>query len=51
MTYIYYINYPRHMVERRLNMIIARNPHLINVLDRRVNQPFIRIYSHITFKN
>ena len=40
-----------HMVERRLNMIIARNPYLINVLDKRVNYPLIRRHSHIPFKN
>ena len=46
MTYKYYINSPMQMVERRLNMIIARNPHLINALDRRINHPLIRKYSN-----
>ena len=51
MTYKYYINNPMHMVERRLNMIIARNQHLIIVLDKRVNHPLIRKYSHVSFNN
>ena len=49
MTYEFYNTNPMHMVERRLNMIIARNQHLINVLDRRVNHPLVRKYSHIPF--
>ena len=51
MTYEYYINNPMHMVERRLNMIIARNPHLINVLNRRVNHPLVTKNPHIPFNN
>ena len=47
MTYKYYSSNPMHMVERRLNMISARNPHLVNALDRRANHPLIRKYSHI----
>ena len=35
------------MLERRINMIIAKNPQLINVLDRSKNHPLIRKYSHI----
>ena len=37
------------MVERRINFIIAKNPKLINSLDRNRNHPLIRKYSHITF--
>ena len=51
MTYKYYISNPMHMVERRLNMIIAGNPNLIGVLDRRVNHPLIRKYPHTPFNN
>ena len=29
MPYEYYINQPMQAVERKLNMIIAKNPHLI----------------------
>ena len=49
LTYERYINNPLHMVERRLNMIIAKNPLLINSLDRNKNHPFIRKSSHIPF--
>ena len=40
-----------HSVERRINMIIAKNPQLINSLDRNTNHPLIRKYSHIPFNN
>ena len=42
MTCDNYFYNPMHMVERRLNMIIARNPHLINSLDRNKNHHLIR---------
>ena len=35
------------MLERRINMIRAKNPQLINSLDRNKNHPLIRKYSHI----
>ena len=47
MSYKYYINQPMSMLERRINFIIARNPRLINSLDRNKNHPLIRKYSHI----
>ena len=47
MSYKYYINQPMPMLERRINFLIARNPKLINSLDRKTNQPLIRKYSHI----
>ena len=47
MSYNYYINQPMSMLERRINFIIARNPRLINSLDRNKNHPLIRKYSHI----
>ena len=47
MSYKYYINHPMSMLERRINMIIAKNPQLINALDRTKNHPLIRKYSHI----
>ena len=49
MTYQHYINNPMQMVERRFNMIIAKNPHLINLLNRRLCNPLIRKHSHIPF--
>ena len=51
MTNKYYVNNPMHLVERRSNMVIARNPHLINSLDRRVSHLLIRKNSHIPFNN
>ena len=42
MNHKFYKNNPMHMVEGRLNNIIARNSHLITALDRRVSHPLIR---------
>ena len=50
-TYKNYINSPMPMVERRINFFIAKNPQLINSLDRNKNHPLIRKYSHIPFNN
>ena len=47
MSYNQYINNPMSMLERRINFLIARNPKLINSLDRTKNHPLIRKYSHI----
>ena len=47
MSYKHYINHPMSMLERRINMIFAKNPKLINSLDRTKNHPLIRKYSHI----
>ena len=47
MSYKQYINNPMSMLERRINFLIARNPKLINSLDRNKNHPLIRKYSHI----
>ena len=49
MSYKYYINHPMSILERRINMIIAKNPQLINSLGRNKNHPLIRKYSHIPF--
>ena len=38
-TYEIYIKNPMPMVERRINSIIAKNPQLINSLDRNKNHP------------
>ena len=51
MTYKNYINQPMHSVERRINMIIAKNLQFINTLDRNKNHPLIRKYSHTPFHN
>ena len=49
MTYAKYINQPMSMCERIINMNIARNPQLINSLDRNKNNPLIKKFSHIQF--
>ena len=51
MTYENYNKQPKHMVEFKLNMIIAKKAQLINLLDRNKNHPLIRKYSHIPFNN
>ena len=45
--YEYYIKQPIEKVELNLNMIIAKNPHLMKSLDRSTNQPLIIKYSNI----
>ena len=35
MTYEYYLQQPMSMCESKINMNIARNPHLMNLLDRK----------------
>ena len=50
MSYKHYINQPMAAVGRRINMIIAKNPQLLNSLDRNKNRPLIRKYSHIPFQ-
>ena len=51
MTCNYYLQHPIQAVERKLNLIIAKNPHLINSLNRSHNHPLIRNYSHTPFNN
>ena len=47
MTLEFYKNMPMSMIERRLNIIIAKNPSLTKSLDQTTNHPLIRKYSHI----
>ena len=47
MKYEHYINQPIQAVELKINKIIARNPHLIQSLDRNLICPLNRKYSHI----
>ena len=51
MTYEHYIIQPMSMCQRKINMNIARNPLLINSLDRNKNHPLIRKHLHIPFTN
>ena len=46
MTYEHCINQPMSICERKINMNIARNPHLINSLDRNKNHPFIKVFTY-----
>ena len=50
-TYENYIKQPKHMFEFKLDMIIAKNPHLIISLDRNKSHFLISNYSHIPFNN
>ena len=48
MKYGYYMYPPRFPLETKLNIIIAKNPQL---LDQNTKHLFIRIFSHISFNN
>ena len=48
-TYEYYMNNPRSMCERKINLKIAKNPKLINSLERSQNHPPFRKNSHLPF--
>ena len=52
MNYKYYIKQPMQMVERILNMIIAKNPQRINLLNRGSYHLLIRqnIHNHLLNK-
>ena len=43
----HYSNQPMQAVEMKLNIIVAKNPNLINSLIRFYNHPLTRKYSHI----
>ena len=46
-----YLNQPMQMIERRLNMIIAKNLQLINSLNRSSDHPLFRKFIHNPFKD
>ena len=46
-TYDYYIQHSMPAVELKLNKTLAKNPHLINSLNRSHNHALNRKYSHI----
>ena len=50
-THEIYFNNPMPMVERRINFTFAKNPQLINSLERNKSHPLIRKFSHIPFIN
>ena len=47
MTLEFYKNMPMSMIERRLNIIIAKNPTLMKSLNQTTNHPLIRKYFNI----
>ena len=47
MTLEFKKNMPMSMIERRLNVIIAKNPSLIKSLNQTTNHRLIRKYSNI----
>ena len=47
MTLEIYKNMPMIMIERRLNIIIAKNLSLVKSLDQTTNHPLIRKYSDV----
>ena len=51
MTHEQNIKQPIQAIELKLNIIIAKNPHLINLLNRFSNHPLIRKYSLILLNN
>ena len=50
MTYKYYMNTPMSMLERRINMVIGKNPQLIKSLIIKENHPITRKYDYFTTK-
>ena len=49
MNYKYYPRQPTQIIERRLDMIIAKNPQLNISLNRGSDHPLVRKYIHIAF--
>ena len=47
MSYIYYFQHTMPMVERRLEMVIGKNPHLLKSLNRSHIHPLFRKLSYI----
>ena len=49
MSYQHYIDSPMPMIERKMKLMIVKNPQLINLFNHKRNHPLIRKYSHIPF--
>ena len=47
MTLEFYKNLQTTMIERRLNIVIAKNPSLIKSLGQTTNHPMLRKYSYL----
>ena len=50
-NYKYNLNQPMQLIERRLNKNTAKNPQLINALNRGKDHPLIRKYTDIPFNH
>ena len=50
MTYKLYLDNPMPMIKKRLNIMISRNPNLINLFNRHQNHPLVRKSSHVSFE-
>ena len=51
MNYKFYLKQPMQIIERKLNMINAKNPKLINSLNRGSDHLLIRKSIHTPFNN
>ena len=51
LTYDFYIKHNMCSFKLKMNLILAKNPHLINSLNRSYNHPLTRKYSHIAKEN
>ena len=51
MTYEHNMNQPMCMCQLQIKLHVARNPQLINSLNRNKNHLSIKKYSHIPFNN
>ena len=49
MTYQHSFDNPMPMIERKMNIMIAINPKLLNLFNRKRNHPLIRKYSDVSF--
>ena len=50
-NYKYYLKQPMQRIQRRLNMIIAKNPQLIKSVNRGSDHSLIRKHIHIPFNS
>ena len=49
MTYTHYMNQPMSASELRTNLLIAKNPQMINLFIRNKKHPLIKKYSYIPY--
>ena len=51
MSYKYHLNQPMQRIEPRLNLNIAKKPHLLNSLNRVSDHPLTRKYIDVPFND